>query len=476
MRLVGIAIILAFLPLCIVWLRGGVAQRRLAYLAIGVLPFSINTLNLDVALIDWSMWPGYVKGAILSVLDMLALAIVITHRRTRVSAWLLGPLILYIAAVAASIAASNVATPSALYLFQLARVLLLTIAVATAMQDASALRYLGWGLSIGIIIQAGASLLERAQGVTQAAGTMGHQNLLGMMTHFVLFPLLGLIFAGERSKVIMVGACASIVVIALSGSRATIGFAGAGIVLFALLSLARKVTAQKLRIVGGGAVAVAIAGAAATMTLSERMRTQDSASSNAERVAFARAAHMMIDDHPFGIGANQYVVVANTGGYSQRAGVNWNSGSRATNVHNFYLLTRAELGLAGAFAFILLIISAIAFSIRQSWADRRDARGEVALGIAVALTVAAFHHFFEWIFVMAEVQYVFAISIGMAGGLAASRRTKSGRSRPSVSNPRVAVGGSRHVHNSDAGQDSPPPPRTISERSLPERPTDCLTE
>ena len=48
------------------------------------------------------------------------------------------------------------------------------------------------------------------------------------------------------------------------------------------------------------------------------------ASSDTERTAMKQAAKMIIADHPIGLGANQYVVVTNTGGYSARAGVAWN--------------------------------------------------------------------------------------------------------------------------------------------------------
>jgi len=61
-----------------------------------------------------------------------------------------------------------------------------------------------------------------------------------------------------------------------------------------------------------------------------------------ERALFEAAAKAMFADHPMGVGANQYVVVASTQGYSERAGVPWNWTSRSANVHNTYLLVAAE--------------------------------------------------------------------------------------------------------------------------------------
>src|SRR3546814_10304683 len=71
-------------------------------------------------------------------------------------------------------------------------------------------------------------------------GTMGHQNLLGLMLHFVTLPLLALLLAGERSKLIMMGVFAALVAVALGASRGAIGFVAIGLALLFLLSLARQ--------------------------------------------------------------------------------------------------------------------------------------------------------------------------------------------------------------------------------------------
>ena len=53
-----------------------------------------------------------------------------------------------------------------------------------------------------------------------------------------------------------------------------------------------------------------------------------------ERAAFIRAATMMLSDHPFGVGANQFAEVAIIDGYYQKAGVAPNRGSMTAQVHN----------------------------------------------------------------------------------------------------------------------------------------------
>src|SRR3546814_7210147 len=58
---------------------------------------------------------------------------------------------------------------------------------------------------LGATFQAVMTVDQRMSSAIQAAGTMGHQNLLGLMLHFVTLPLLALLLAGERSKLIMMG-------------------------------------------------------------------------------------------------------------------------------------------------------------------------------------------------------------------------------------------------------------------------------
>ena len=77
-----------------------------------------------------------------------------------------------------------------------------------------------------------------------------------------------------------------------------------------------------------------------------------------------RAARMIIADHPFGVGPNQYLVVANIGGYSSRAGVAWNYANRSAPVHNSYYFITAELGFLGLIGMITILLSMIWTGLR----------------------------------------------------------------------------------------------------------------
>lgn len=432
MRVLGLVFVVLALPLFIAWLRSGALQRRMAYAALAAMPFVIDAANLDAAVINWSQWPGYAKGAVLTLLDALALALLITHAKTKVSGWIIAPFALYIAAAVLSVAFAGVWMASTFYVFQLLRVLVVLLAVAAIATDLVAVRSLGNGLAAAMILEAAVALYQKMHGAAQAAGTLSHQNLLGMMSHFALFPLAGLMLAGDRSKLVTFGVLAGLVVVALGGSRATIGLTGVGLVLLLVLSTARRPTTRKFQIIGGATVVFALVATIASSTLAARFgRANDITQSDSERTSFDRAAHFMIENHPMGVGANQYVLVANAGGYSQRAGVVWSTGSRSANVHDFYLLTHAETGPIGLACAVLWLVVAMVVAGTHAWRDRRDPRGEIHLGIAVAVLVVSIHNFYEWIFVTSEVQYLFAINLGLTAGMAVAwQRDRRAARRP----------------------------------------------
>lgn len=417
MRIIGLLLILLSIPVFIAWLRRYPRQRKWAYLGVGILPFVISAFNLDAAFVTWPAWPGYAKGIVVSLLDTLAIAILVTRRAPLKKLPFLIVFLAYLFAVALSIAVSTLPMSSFFYFFQVTRILLVFVAVASFAGDPRAIRWLSYGLALGAIFQAAATVDQRLSGVVQASGTMGHQNLLGLMLHFVTLPLLALLLAGERNKLIMLGVLAALVAVALGASRGTVGFVAIGIVLLLTLSLMRRSTAHKWKMIGLAAVAFAIVAPIAMVSFEERFTVRPvSEGSDEERLAFERAAKSMWKDHPMGVGANQYVLVANSEGYSARAGVIWNWTSRAANVHNMYLLAAAETGWPGFLTFIALLLIPTIQGLVFAFRNRRDPRGEVVLGVSVTFLILGLHSLYEWVFVVYHAQYVFAIGLGIVAG------------------------------------------------------------
>jgi O-antigen ligase len=431
MRVIGIILVVLSLPALIGWLKSNPAHHKWAWAAIGVLPFTINAINLDAALISWAGWTGYAKGLVVTLLDTLALAIIATSRSPLRRLPFLGLFLAYIGSVALSLALSSVPMSSAFYLFQLVRVLIVFVAVAAVAPRPQAVRWIAFGLAAGAIFQAVATVSQRAGGVFQASGTMGHQNLLGMMLHFVLLPLLALLLAGERSKLAMAGVAAALLAIALGASRGSIGFSGIGIVALVALSLLRRPTLHKWKMTGFAAVALAVTSPLMLQGLDRRFDQLAEQGGYDERAALERAARAIWADHPFGVGANQYVVVANANGYSERAGVVATYGSRSAKVHDTYLLVAAETGWLGLLTLVTLLSVSIAKGLSFAFRNRRDYRGEIVLGATLAVMVTATHSFYEWVFVSYQAQYVFAIALGIIAGMIRQRRRErvTGKSR-----------------------------------------------
>src|SRR5690606_4489438 len=109
-----------------------------------------------------------------------------------------------------------------------------------------------------------------------------------------------------------------LVAVALGASRGAVAFVGLGLVLMVVLSLMRGSTARKWQIVGAGALVLALVVPVAWGSFAERFAANPLEGGYDERAAFENAAKAIWADHPMGVGANQYVVVANSQGYSDR--------------------------------------------------------------------------------------------------------------------------------------------------------------
>lgn len=417
MKWVALLAFIAMVPILIGWLRANPQRAPIVWTFMGFLPFVMDPWHLIIAPVSWALWPGFAKGMELSLLDFIALAVFLRYQNVRAPSPIMAILFGYIIVVLATMAYSAVPMAAFFYAWQLARALVIFAAVARICQDERGAPALIRGMIFGLCIQAGYAIDQKLSGVTQAAGTFGHQNLLGMVSHFVVFPALAMLMVDGKQRAPLFGVIAGAIVVIFGASRATLGLAGLGFVLLLALSIIRKPTPRKSMIVGLGLVALAVATPLAFSSLKSRFEVAPISTDYDERAAFEEAARMMIADHPMGIGANQYVIVANTQGYSDRAGVVWNQGSRGANVHNAYLLVWAETGLFGLVAFALLLLAPIRMAMRAAWQNRKDPRGDLVLGIGVCLVIVAIHCFYEWIFVVYPVQVMFAMDVGIMVGL-----------------------------------------------------------
>jgi O-antigen ligase len=420
MRYVGILLFLASIPIVIGLIRSSARNRRWCWFVLGAAPYIYGWAHLNVALVSWAYWPGYVKGMLVGLPDVLAIGLLATTRKLEKRHVISATLAFYVACASVSLLFSEQFLASFFWSWQLARVLLVCVAVGRVSAYDDAPRYIVSGMSIGMMLQAGYSVSQRAHGVIQASGTVGHQNLLGMMMHFGVLLSIGLVLGGDKRALLKWGIASGLLAIVLTGSRGTLGFAAFGAVALLLASLIRRPTKRKWSIVGAGVAALLVASPIAYLTLKERF-TSAPLGDYDERAAFEKAAKAMWHDHPFGVGANEYVIVANTKGYSDRAGVAAIYGSRSANVHNAYLLIAAETGFLGLIGLVAIFGVGIFQALRLGWARPTFRYSELSLGAAFTLIVVAVHNGYEWIFVSEAVQYLFGITLGLITGLTSQR-------------------------------------------------------
>jgi O-antigen ligase len=278
------------------------------------------------------------------------------------------------------------------------------------------------GMAAGLFVQAAFAIWERFElGMFQAHGTFSHQNLLGMMSEFTVPPFFALLLAGSGGWLPFAVTVTGCIVDVLTVSRATIALAGFGFAIVFMLSALRQWTSRKALISLFGVTALVILAALALFSIEQRGEAHLELS-DFERTALNTEAKMVLSDHPFGVGANQYVVAANEG-YRQQVGqyrrqVGFGSTGYYAIVHNAYLLVAAETGYLGLITFVLLLIRPLAVAFRCGWQNRGDQRGDLLLGLGVALLVVYIHSLFEWVFLIFEAQYMFALELGLVAGLA----------------------------------------------------------
>lgn len=430
MRWVALVLIALSLPVFIAWLSQGGKRRDQALMAIGAMVFLTGDLQIDAALITWPQWHGTAKGIVISPMDMLALALIATRGSGADNLPFRVLLALYSLPILLSLAFASVPMASSFVFVQLLQMIVLFVAIAGELGRPAALRSLLVGLSIGLMIQAGYVIQQKLTGVVQATGTMGHQNLLGMMVELAILPLIAAVLNGEKHKLIYTGIVAGLIVVAGGGSRGAMGIIGAGILLLTILELARRITPRKIKILGLGALALAVFVPLGLATLENRFGDSSLVTEEEQRAAFERAARAIAADYPFGVGANLYVPVANTQGYADNAGVAWIEANRSAPVHNAYLLARAETGWAGQVTLLALLLVPAIVGVRFAFANRRGRAEGIALGSAMAIVAIAIHSNYEFAWHVRQPQMLFFLNLAViAGCMRAARIDRRARQR-----------------------------------------------
>jgi hypothetical protein len=87
------------------------------------------------------------------------------------------------------------------------------------------------------------------------------------------------------------------------------------------------------------------------------------------------------------------------------------------------------------------------------WRHREDRRGDLLLGLGVSLLVVYVHCYYEWIFFVSSVQYVFVFMLGLVAGVTQQlgywRKAEEDAAAPAAIVAGTAVAASATQHTQD---------------------------
>jgi O-antigen ligase len=392
--------------------------RHLAHAAFatGVLMF-VAMPNFWVAPIPWPGWPGPVQGLELSFVDGISIAIIMATSRIRTPVSMkIAFAIVCLAALVSTFAGYQI-MPAIFYDWQLFRAVLLFVAMVRlcGTVERAPVALLG-GLGVGLAYEAILAIQQYIGGADRPGGNLGHSNFLGFCTYFVVFPVFALLLGSRRTLWPTAVLLCGLLIAVIGGSRATMGMFGIGVILTILFSMQRRPTSRKWAFAGGAMLLLLVTAPVMVWAIDRRSEEQR-ISSDLERESMKLAARMIIADHPLGVGPNQYVVTANTGGYSARAGVPWNYTSRSAPVHNTYYLVTAEFGFLGLIGLVALLATFLFYGFRVLRLPSDDPNSELIAGLLAAVVASCVHLYYEWIFMTFTLHYLFAIGTGMMVGI-----------------------------------------------------------
>jgi O-antigen ligase len=410
-----LALLAATLPLA-PQLRSNPRLTYRVWTFLGFLPFVMESIHFYMSAVLWEDWPGFTKGIELTVLDALALSVYFGLPRAADPLPFRIAIALYFLSTLLSALPAIVPVATLFYCWQLARIFLFYAVIVRASADPLVPVALLKGMAAGLVLEAAVVLWQRfGLGMLQTPGTMNHQNELGMLSHFIVFPFFALLLSGRAGWLPAVVLPAGAIVELMTTSRGTIALAAAGYLAVFALSIMRGWTARKgliLAIFVGGAAAIAPIAISAIAARG----TQEIEGSDSSRVALEAAASMMLTEHPMGVGANNFTLAANAKGYYQRAGVPYSD--YQAFVHNVYWLTAAENGYFGLITFVGLLLSPLLVAFQCGMRHRNDIRGDLLIGLGVAVLAVYIQSLEEWVFITYRLQYVYVMDIGLIAGLA----------------------------------------------------------
>jgi len=391
---------------------------------VGFLPFFAA---LDMGLVVFSSFPGDTHGLAVAVLDALALSLYLAQERPARPLPYRFALATYFLVALVSVAQAQWWLAAFGYLWTLARMYLLYAAICRAAHDERVPAALVRGLSLGVVYElVWVAYQYFGLHIHRAPGTLVHANTLGMAVNLVVMAPAALLLVGRGTRLDWLAVIAAVPIAFLTVSRGAILFLGVGGFLVFALSALRRYSNRKAMIGLAGLVLAAVIIPLALQTVSSRSRLEQDESMQT-RAQLERAASLMLEQHPLGVGPSHFSMTLLSQRFGERAGVAWSNWTAL--VHNIYWLTAAEMGYAGIAALLVLFLTPLFSALRWTLRARRDPRADMLVGLAVGLAAFYVHSFFEWTWRIPAVMYLYWTVVGIIASLTRQLRNAQPRQR-----------------------------------------------
>lgn len=381
-------------------------------------------------------YQGTDHGIVLCITDLLALslALALIARSSRQIAWLpYGSL--WLLALFGTCCVSALIAPEpevSLYtLVTLVRAYLVYWCVVNCLRTGTAATYALHGFTaMVLLVTAKCAYQLGAQGIYRVSGFFVHSNTLPSFLLLLLPSLLLLGLCDRRLGTLALSAISAatlgaIIVIVKTQSRAGMLMLVGCLAVTVAIALVRA-PSRRVRLAAVGLCAVmTLGGLWMARGIVHRFNTAPAASAIG-RDEFNAAALRMADDNLFGVGINSYSwVLSRSDEAAMRYKEGWVVMADAPSIgvaHNIYLLTAAEIGWPGLALFLIVVSRFLWLAVREG-ARARSLEALLEQGLALGMGACLAIGTLEWVIRQAPVLYMYAITAGLAAGLANTRRS-----------------------------------------------------
>lgn len=416
---------LATYPIGALWLRDRPHVQRWLVSALGFLPF-VDLDPVTINFISHETYRGASRGFEVTLVDLIALTLAFALPRSkfvmpyRFVRWL------YFAAAALTIFWAQVPLYAAFSTWKILRAYFLMGVIVRACEQEHG-PWLLRGMAAGVVYAFGIALKQRyLEGYYRVQGPFPHPNTLGMAVNFVMPVAFSLLLAGQGGWLAVACCLAAAAAVIMTLSRGALAMTVGAVGMSMAGSLIRGVTRRKVWVTLSAGLLGAALLAYSADSIIERIENAPKGSEEA-REQFNRAASMMLDDHPLGVGINNFSFTMDKRGYADEIGLH--DMDRGAIAHHIYWLTLAEMGYFGLFAYLLTLLMPWWTAAKTAWRARGDIRGDVAVGLVAGLTVTYVQGIAEWVARQTPMMYLFWMAAGWIAVLARQTGADNPRAR-----------------------------------------------